>query len=118
MVGNHGKSKRAKIIVNNYQKQKLVELFDRQRHPLIDIEDHREIDAQINSLPPGIKKQLRQGKGLPPGIDKKVILDRDVVDYIGVDSSRYDIVVIDSNVVLREKITSVVQGILYDLFVR
>lgn len=71
--------------------------------------DYRtQIVSQVRSLPPGIQKQLRRGKGLPPGIAKRwVTLPKQVNTYINL-PTYYDLVVIGSNVVLLDQVNEVV----------
>lgn len=67
-----------------------------------------QIVSQARSLPPGIQKQLRRGKGLPPGIAKKwVYLPKQVNTYINL-PTYYDLVVVGSNLVLLDQTNEVV----------
>lgn len=64
----------------------------------------------VESLPPGIAKNLARGKPLPPGIAKKFVPDdlrRRLPDYAG-----YDVLIVDHDVLLIEAATRVIVDIL------
>lgn len=66
-----------------------------------------QIVDQRTSLPPGIQKQLLRGKGLPPGIAKKIPLSRSVISYLNLPAT-YNLFVIGSNVVLFDTVTGLI----------
>lgn len=70
---------------------------------------------QASALPPGIQKQLLRGKGLPPGIAKKVLLPKQVNSYLNL-PSRYDLIVLGSNVLLYDTSTSAILDIITRIF--
>ncbi|MEY2833050.1 MAG: hypothetical protein RLZZ574_2309, partial [Cyanobacteriota bacterium] len=74
-----------------------------------------EIDHQINSLPPGIQKRLAKGKPLPYGIVKKVILPREVNDYLHL-SQDYRIVVLGSSVIVFSSSDNIILDIFSNIF--
>ena len=64
----------------------------------------------VESLPPGIAKNLARGKPLPPGIEKKYAPDdlrRRLPDYAG-----YEVVIVDHDVLLIEAASRVIVDIL------
>ncbi|HIK16843.1 MAG TPA: hypothetical protein IGS53_16380 [Leptolyngbyaceae cyanobacterium M33_DOE_097] len=77
------------------------------RNEILSVSTRNLITNQLNSLPPGIQKRLVRGKGLPPGIAKKVFLPKTVNTYLNI-PSRYDLIVIGSNVVVCDSVTTVV----------
>lgn len=77
------------------------------RNDVLNVSTRNLIGSQISSLPPGIQKRLARGKGLPPGIAKKVILPRTVNTYLNI-PAEYELVVIGSNVVLCDSVTKIV----------
>lgn len=77
------------------------------RNDVLNVSTRNLITSQISSLPPGIQKRLARGKGLPPGIAKKVILPRTVNTYLNI-PAEYELVVIGSNVVLCDSVTKIV----------
>lgn len=66
-----------------------------------------QIINQLATLPPGIQKQLLRGKGLPPGIAKKIYLPKQVNTYLNL-PTRYDLIVMGSNVVMYDAVASIV----------
>jgi hypothetical protein len=74
-----------------------------------------EIEHQINSLPPGIQKRLAKGKPLPYGIAKKVILPREVNDYLHL-SQDYRIVVLGSSVIVFSSSDNIILDIFENIF--
>lgn len=103
------------IVLNNTQKNQLTAILNDDNNNLIGIETRRQIDAQINSLPPGMYNRLQKGKGLPPGIAKKIVLPREVVHYIGIPGDRCDFLVFGSTVVLWDRSANIIQDVLYGL---
>ncbi|XGV96818.1 MAG: hypothetical protein ACAF41_29355 [Leptolyngbya sp. BL-A-14] len=84
---------------------------------LLTSDTRTQIISQARSLPPGIQKQLLRGKGLPPGIAKKlVLLPKQVNTYINLPTS-YDLFVVGSNVLLVDRVNSVVVDYISDVFV-
>jgi hypothetical protein len=74
-----------------------------------------QIQSQSRSLPPGIQKQLARGKGLPPGIAKKLLpLPKQVNTHLNL-PSHYDLAVVGSNVVLVNRVQSVVVDLLVNV---
>jgi hypothetical protein len=69
------------------------------------------MSAQVSSLPSGIQKNLLRGKGLPPGIAKKVLLPVTVVRYINLPAST-NIVVVGSNIVVIDPIKNIILDII------
>ncbi|GAB4227559.1 MAG: hypothetical protein Kow0049_07830 [Stanieria sp.] len=74
-----------------------------------------EIANQINSLPPGIEKRLARGKGLPPGITKKVNLPNEINDYLNL-SQNIKIIVLGSSVVVFDSFSNVILDVLQYIF--
>ncbi|BAU64241.1 hypothetical protein STA3757_16120 [Stanieria sp. NIES-3757] len=74
-----------------------------------------EIANQINSLPPGIQKRLARGKGLPPGITKKVNLPNEINDYLNL-SQNIKIIVLGSSVVVFDSFSNVILDVLQYIF--
>ncbi|NUN64849.1 hypothetical protein HCU40_08810 [Pseudanabaena biceps] len=81
---------------------------------LINASLRQQIFAQLNSLPPGIKKNLARGKGLPPGIAKKVLLPISVVNHVNLPSNT-NIFVIGSNVVVVDPIRNIILDIISNI---
>lgn len=81
---------------------------------LINASLRQQILAQLNSLPPGIRKNLVRGKGLPPGIAKKVLLPVGVVNYVNLPSNT-NILVIGSNVVVVDPIRNIILDIISNI---
>ncbi|MCY7332655.1 MAG: hypothetical protein LH649_08355 [Pseudanabaena sp. CAN_BIN31] len=75
----------------------------------------QQISAQVSSLPSGIQKNLLRGKGLPPGIAKKVLLPVTVVRYINLPAST-NIVVVGSNIVVIDPIKNIILDIISNIF--
>jgi len=73
-----------------------------------------QIYAQQASLPPGIRKNLLRGKGLPPGIAKKVKLPIEVCNYVNLPENT-NVIVVGSNIVLVNSITNVVLDIVFNI---
>lgn len=73
-----------------------------------------QIYAQQASLPPGIRKNLLRGKGLPPGIAKKVKLPIAVCNYVNLPANT-NIIVVGSNIVLVNSVTNVVLDIVFNI---
>lgn len=84
------------------------------RSELIDRATRLQINSQLSSLPPGIRKQLLRGKGLPPGIAKKVVLPRTVCSYLNL-PAQYDVLVVGQNVVLYNSVTRVISDVLINV---
>jgi len=73
------------------------------------------IIRQARSFPPGIQKQLLRGKGLPPGIAKKMVpLPKQVNRYINL-PSYYDLFIVGSNVVLVDQVRYTVVDFISDV---
>jgi hypothetical protein len=67
-----------------------------------------QIVSQSRSLSPSMQKQLLRGKGLPPGIAKKLVrLPKQVNTHLNLPTS-YDLVVVGSNVLLLDQVNYVV----------
>jgi len=73
-----------------------------------------EITRQYASLPPGIRKNLARGKGLPPGIAKKLVLPTTVNTYLGIPTDR-NIIVLGRNIVLLDPVSDRILDILFDV---
>ena len=74
----------------------------------------QQIFTQVNSLPPGIKKNLARGKGLPPGIAKKVLLPATVVNHVSLPANT-NIIVVGSNVVVFDPIKNIILDIILNI---
>jgi hypothetical protein len=74
----------------------------------------QQIFTQVSSLPPGIQKNLARGKGLPPGIAKKVLLPTTVVNYVNLPANT-NIVVVGSNVVVIDPIKNIILDIISNI---
>jgi hypothetical protein len=81
---------------------------------LLTEEQRLEIVRQYAALPPGIRKNLARGKGLPPGIAKKFILPTTVNTYLGIPTNR-NIIVLGRNIVLLDPVSDRVLDILFDV---
>lgn len=79
--------------------------------PILSRELRRDIRDQFNSLPPGIQRRVVRGRGLPPGIAKKIYLPTQVNRRIDLDDS-VRIIVIDRNVLVVDPVTELVVDIL------
>lgn len=77
------------------------------RNDVLSVSTRNLIASQISSLPPGVKKRLARGKGLPSGVAKKVILPKTVNTYLNI-PAQYELVVMGSNVVLCDSATKIV----------
>lgn len=66
------------------------------------------------SLPPGIAKNLQQGKPLPPGIAKQA-LPSGLIDRLPAAPSGYERIVVGGKVLLVEIATQVIHDILEDI---
>lgn len=105
------------LTLSSSQRTLLVDLLRGRtvRNDLLTSSTRTQILNQVSSLPPGIQKQLLQGKGLPPGIAKKVFLPRQVNNYLNL-PTRYNLVAIGSNLVVLDSVTSVVVDLLTNVF--
>jgi len=74
----------------------------------------QQIFAQASSLPSGIQKNLLRGKGLPPGIAKKVLLPVAVVRYTNLPANT-NIVVVGSNIVVVDPIKNIILDIISNI---
>ncbi|GBO54048.1 hypothetical protein APA_1996 [Pseudanabaena sp. lw0831] len=74
----------------------------------------QQIYTQVGTLPPGIQKNLARGKGLPPGIAKKVLLPVTVVNYINLPANT-NIIVVGSNVVVIDPIKNGILDIIANI---
>jgi hypothetical protein len=74
-----------------------------------------EIQSQIDTLPPGIQRQLARGHELPPGIAKKVTLPVTVNNQLGVDDD-LEIIVLGPNAVIVDPLTDQVIDLLSNIF--
>ena len=74
----------------------------------------QQIFTQVSSLPPGIKKNLARGKGLPPGIAKKVLLPATVVNHVSLPANT-NIIVVGSNVVVFDPIKNIILDIILNI---
>jgi len=70
-----------------------------------------------NSLPPGIEKNLRRGKPLPPGIAKQV-LPSGLVNLLPPPPHGFERVVLAGKVLLVEVATQVIHDVLEDVILR
>jgi hypothetical protein len=87
------------------------------RHDLIREDIRQVLRRRNNTLPPGIQKQLAQGKTIPPGLQKRMILlPEDVNDYLGF-TRRSDIRigVLGGNVLLFDVTSGFIHDILRDM---
>ncbi len=69
--------------------------------------------ADLEALPPGIRKKLARGKPLPPGIAKKVA-PGDLASMIAVPAG-YQVVEVGLDVLLVEVATGIIHDILMDV---
>jgi hypothetical protein len=74
----------------------------------------QQIYTQVSSLPPGMQKNLARGKGLPPGIAKKVLLPVSVVNYVNLPANT-NIIVVGSNVIVIDPIKNVILDIISNI---
>ncbi|OYQ63270.1 hypothetical protein B9G53_17710 [Pseudanabaena sp. SR411] len=74
----------------------------------------QQIFTQVSSLPLGIQKNLARGKGLPPGIAKKVLLPTTVVSYVNLPANT-NIIVVGSNVVVIDPIKNIILDIISNI---
>jgi hypothetical protein len=74
-----------------------------------------EINNQVNSLPPGIRKRLAKGKGLPPGIAKQIELPKTLNRHLEM-SPEVKIIVIGSSVAVINPLDNLILDILHDIF--
>ena len=74
----------------------------------------QQIFTQVSSLPPGIKKNLARGKGLPPGIAKKVLLPATVVNHVSLPANT-NIIVVGSNVIVFDPIKNIILDIISNI---
>lgn len=109
---------------NNYsnglsyaQKNQLIELLRGSSRDsyLLNPSLRIEIANQINSLPPGVEKRLARGKGLPPGITKKVNLPNEINDHLNL-SQNIRIIVLGSSVVVFDSFSNVILDVLQYIF--
>lgn len=105
------------VILNPYQRTQIIEIIrGTSTYSYLISDDIREqIYIQRSSLPPGIRKNLARGKGLPPGIAKKVLLPLNVVNHLNLPSNT-NIIVIGSNIVVFDPISNVILDILSNIF--
>ena len=102
-------------------------LTDRQRRILIEIlrdgndndtlisrETRRDIQNQLNTLPPGIQRQLERGRSLPPGIAKKITLPYRLNNHLDLDEN-VRIVVAGPDVVVIDPVTDLIVDVLRDI---
>lgn len=83
-------------------------------HVRVVIGDHRDYWGPGPGLPPGIRKNLRRGKPLPPGIDKHWLdgrLERQLPRYYG-----HEWVRVGNDLVLISVSTRLINDVLYDIF--
>ncbi len=72
-----------------------------------------QILSQVNSLPPGIRKQLLRGKGLPPGIAKKLIpIPVAVNSYLGIPANSIQLYAIGSDVLVMNSLNKLILDII------
>jgi len=74
----------------------------------------QQIFTQVSSLPPGIQKNLARGKGLPPGIAKKVLLPATVINYVSLPANT-NIIVVGSNVIVVDPIKNIILDIISNI---
>ncbi|MBD2187587.1 hypothetical protein H6F41_05440 [Pseudanabaena sp. FACHB-723] len=105
------------VTLSPYQRTQIIEIIrGTSTYSYLISDDIREqIYIQRSSLPPGIRKNLARGKGLPPGIAKKVLLPRNVVSHLNLPSNT-NIIVIGSNIVVIDPISNLVLDILANIF--
>jgi hypothetical protein len=100
---------------HNHQDKKIttvVNLNTTQRNQLVDLVKGRtlrpdilsdrlrlDISNQVSSLPPGMVQRIVRGKGLPPGIAKKIYLPKTINTYLGLPVN-YDVVVLGDRAVV------------------
>ena len=70
-----------------------------------------DILANLSSLPPGIQQRLLRGRSLPNGIAKKFNLPASVPPAVNLPAN-YQVVVVGSNVVVIDSVTSVIIDVL------
>jgi hypothetical protein len=102
------------ITFTSYQRTVLYDLLHGSNTTLIPRTTLVQIVNQRASLPPGIRKQLLRGKGLPPGIAKKIPLSTQVIRYLDLPAT-YNIFVVGSNVVLFNTVTGLVSDCIYNI---
>jgi hypothetical protein len=114
--------------VRSVQQTQFISFTSNQRTILIDLlrgncscnnllsnSTRTQIISQSRSLPPGIQRQLLRGKGLPPGIAKKVVLlPKQVNTYINL-PTYYDLLVVGSNVVVVDQVRYTVVDFISDV---
>ncbi|PZO41946.1 MAG: hypothetical protein DCF19_08770 [Pseudanabaena frigida] len=81
---------------------------------LIDNGLRQQIYTQVSSLPPGIQKNLARGKGLPPGIAKKILIPTTVVNYVNLPANT-NILVVGSNVVVIDPLKNIILDIISNI---
>lgn len=67
---------------------------------LINDELRRDILADLDSLPPGIRRQLARGRGLPPGIAKKYQMPVSVLSVLDLEPDTELLIIGDSVVIV------------------
>ncbi len=83
------------------------------RNDLLSTDLRTRILGQVQSLPPGIRKQLLQGKGLPPGIAKKLIpLPLTINSYLGIPVNSIQLYAIGPDVLLINSVSNIVFDII------
>ena len=93
------------------QRSRLETLLQGTDDSIIDIYTRREIQEQIDSLPPGIQRRLARGRALPPDIAKKVDLPTRVNEYVGLEED-IQVVVVGRDAVVLDPVTGVIVDVL------
>lgn len=103
------------VALTTAQRTALISLFqDTGDDIIITRRTRREIQEQIDTLPPGIQRRLARGRSLPPGIAKKVSLPTQVNRHIDL-SDDVQIIVVDRDVVVVDPVTDLIVDILRDV---
>lgn len=103
------------VALTTAQRTALISLFqDTGDDIVITRRTRQEIQAQIDTLPPGIQRRLARGRSLPPGIAKKISLPTQVNRYIDLRDD-VQIIVVDRDVVVVDPVTDLIVDILRDV---
>lgn len=97
-------------ILSTAQRELIEDLFQ-DNNDIIDTQTRRDIQSQIDSLPPGMQRRLARGRELPPGIAKKVDLPAHVNEYVGLDDN-VRIVVVGRDAVVVDPVTELIVDVL------
>ncbi|HEY9735721.1 MAG TPA: hypothetical protein V6D06_05540 [Trichocoleus sp.] len=102
--------------LTDQQRQALISMIlgTSSNSTLIDPALRAEILANRASLPPGIQRRLVRGRGLPPGIAKRFNLPSTVPPAVNLPPN-CQIVVVGSNVVVLDPVTSLIVDVLLNV---